>query len=306
MDGYCSEIVKHVYLSDIMAASSPTSITRYNIKHIITCNIKPISEPLVSSYLWIDSEDMPRQDLISFFEITYSFIEKAVEKKENVLVHCIAGISRSATIVTAYLMKKLRKPAEECIELVRKERSIVDPNEGFRRQLKLYETMGYKINVLNKDYRLIVLDQLASRLSRRHFIHDTETSNAVHEIVHSYFTKLSSTDQLFKAKVVYKCKKCRIKLFTEIHVISDNLVNCKSLYIEPQPWMQSMLTELTVSDINCPSCLKKIGCFDVSGIDCDSKCTTHTSIRPAFKINVNDIDVDNLALPSTVFISQAH
>ncbi|XP_015785952.1 tyrosine-protein phosphatase yvh1 isoform X2 [Tetranychus urticae] len=182
MNGNISLIDKHVYLSDVMAAMSSAILKQYQIKHIITANIKPLSEPLVDSYLWIDSEDMPRQDLISYFPTTNEFIEAAVSRKENVLVHCIAGVSRSATIVTAYLMKKKNKPAEECLEKVREKRSIIDPNEGFRKQLKLFETMGYQIDVLNKDYRLIALDQLILRLSRRYYAYCALNSSAANDI----------------------------------------------------------------------------------------------------------------------------
>ena len=40
------------------------------------------------------------------FDEAYEFIEHMRENNKNVLVHCHAGISRSATLVCAYLMKK--------------------------------------------------------------------------------------------------------------------------------------------------------------------------------------------------------
>lgn len=51
-----------------------------------------------------------------------------------VLIHCIMGISRSATIAIAYLMIKKGLRAKEAVEKVKKARDI-RPNDGFLKQL---------------------------------------------------------------------------------------------------------------------------------------------------------------------------
>ena len=50
-----------------------------------------------------------------------------------------AGISRSSTIVTAYLMSISTLTAEEALSVVRHCRKIANPNYGFQKQLKEYE-----------------------------------------------------------------------------------------------------------------------------------------------------------------------
>ena len=63
-------------------------------------------------------------------------------KKDNgrVLVHCHAGISRSATICMAYMMASRRLRMEEAYEFVKNKRQIVSPNFSFMGQLLNFES----------------------------------------------------------------------------------------------------------------------------------------------------------------------
>ena len=57
------------------------------------------------------------------------------------------GKSRSATCVIAYLMHKYNIDVSEALYQVRQARSIVEPNEGFMKQLELYGQMHTPDNV---------------------------------------------------------------------------------------------------------------------------------------------------------------
>lgn len=57
----------------------------------------------------------------------------------HVIVHCHAGISRSASVVIAYIMKYRMKSFKEALDIVRGARSIVEPNIGFTATLIDFE-----------------------------------------------------------------------------------------------------------------------------------------------------------------------
>lgn len=57
----------------------------------------------------------------------------------NVLVHCRMGISRSASLVIAFLMRKYKCGYDKAFVKVKDRRPIVHPNTGFVSQLKQYD-----------------------------------------------------------------------------------------------------------------------------------------------------------------------
>lgn len=77
-------------------------------------------------YLYLPAKDHEEYDIYRFFNQTFDFIEQA-RKHTNVLVHCMAGISRSVTIVIAYLLKKFKSSLGEIIMMLQRKRSKVSP-----------------------------------------------------------------------------------------------------------------------------------------------------------------------------------
>ncbi|XP_044304762.1 dual specificity protein phosphatase 10-like [Varanus komodoensis] len=91
-------------------------------------------------YKRLPATDNNRQDLRQYFEEAFEFIEEAHQSGKGVLIHCQAGVSRSATIVIAYLMKHTRMTMGDAYKFVKGRRPIISPNLNFMGQLLEFET----------------------------------------------------------------------------------------------------------------------------------------------------------------------
>ncbi|OQR74568.1 dual specificity protein phosphatase 22-B-like [Tropilaelaps mercedesae] len=95
-------------------------------------------------YLCLQAADSPSQNLSQFFPQSNDFIHTARINGGNVLVHCLAGASRSVTIAVAYIMTVTSLNSREALRAVRGARDIACPNDGFQKQLHEFE--GRKLN----------------------------------------------------------------------------------------------------------------------------------------------------------------
>ena len=86
----------------------------------------------------LDIDDMPDYPIEKHFEEANKLIGGQMELGSNTLVVCTAGISRSAAIVIAYLIKELRMPYQIAYNKVKRARVYVNPNVGFERVLLKY------------------------------------------------------------------------------------------------------------------------------------------------------------------------
>lgn len=135
-------VIPNLYISNMNYASNLFLLNTMNIKAII--NISPSNCPNYFEddpkflYLTIYEDDHPSSILKEYFDLCFRFIDANI-KNCGVLVHCAAGISRSATIVISYLMKKKKLSFDDAYEFLEERHPIIDPNIGFIYQLQTYE-----------------------------------------------------------------------------------------------------------------------------------------------------------------------
>lgn len=91
-------------------------------------------------YLRLTVEDSLAADIRACFSTAIAFINSVKESGGRVLVHCQAGISRSATICLAYLIHTQRVRLDEAFDFVKQRRQVISPNLAFMGQLLQFET----------------------------------------------------------------------------------------------------------------------------------------------------------------------
>jgi hypothetical protein len=125
-----------LFLGNYDAAKSIDMLEKFKITHILICG-KYMEKHFENDldYLQLDLEDIIEENIERFFEITFDFIQAG----ERVFVHCNAGISRSPSIVIAYLMRRNKISFKEAFQKVKSCRENIFPNESFVDQLKAYE-----------------------------------------------------------------------------------------------------------------------------------------------------------------------
>ncbi|MBN3319284.1 DUS4 phosphatase, partial [Atractosteus spatula] len=135
------EILPFLFLGSAYHASRKDMLDAMGISALLNVSSNcPNHFEGLYQYKCIPVEDNHKEDISSWFIEAIEYIDSVKDSNGRVLVHCQAGISRSATICLAYLMKKKRVKLEEAFEFVKQRRSIISPNFSFMGQLLQFES----------------------------------------------------------------------------------------------------------------------------------------------------------------------
>ncbi|KAL7097715.1 hypothetical protein ACP275_10G160800 [Erythranthe tilingii] len=255
--------------------------------------------------------DMESENLLDYLDACLDFIEDS-RKEGSVLVHCFAGVSRSAAIISAYLMKSERLSQEDAIESLRQSCESVCPNDGFLEQLKMFELMGFKVDRGSPIYKRFRLKVLGDSYNRGEKIDGSKFGpdpGLPAEIASS-----SLPDKEAPSKTsAYRCKKCRRLVALQENVLDhvpgegetcfewrkrrsgnpfgksdDN--ECSSIFIEPLRWMKEVEEGALEGKLICAHCEARLGYFNWSGI----QCSCGSWITPAFQLHKSRVDISTI------------
>jgi len=288
-------------------------------------------------HLCIDVDDVEDENLLVHFEESGAWIEKALNEGGGVLVHCAMGKSRSATIIIAYLLRKSYRQMQNsptpkdlstqtaslsiapdnpryshphtvtsALSLLRESRPIVEPNEGFMKQLELYAEMSCPTDIEGDTryqrwvYGLEVEEAVACGKApeRVRFEDEVEGGGGAAEEEHQ--------------NVELRCRKCRKTLATSPYILHHTPKSttsitspyapisslstpatsppaCQHHHLTPLSWMRPILSQGLLSGrIDCPNpkCGAQIGRYAWQGM----QCSCGIWVCPAFTLAKGRVD----------------
>lgn len=87
--------------------------------------------------LYVPANDHESCDISKYFHQAANFINDCLERT-NIMVHCLAGVSRSVSLVISYLIKHRGFSFQKAYETIKSRRRIIHPNDGFIQHLKRF------------------------------------------------------------------------------------------------------------------------------------------------------------------------
>ncbi|KAH7061885.1 dual specificity protein phosphatase 12 [Auriculariales sp. MPI-PUGE-AT-0066] len=167
MTSSMDEILPGLFLGPWEYALDAEDLTRAGITHVLSVMRMPKSLPVpvavvaARNTLMLPILDSPTFDILQHLPRCVDFVRQALDGGGRIYVHCQAGISRSATVVTAYIIQTQGLSVQSALEFVRAKRKCVQPNAGFMEQLALWHAAKCIVNSDDQATRLFYHEQTA-------------------------------------------------------------------------------------------------------------------------------------------------
>ena len=134
-----NEVLPGLFIGSLDSIYDTETLNKAGITHIIVAiaGFKP-PFPNEFNYLVVNALDSEYTDISSIFDTTNQFIDSAFEQLGKVLIVCMAGVSRSSTILAAYIISTFGVTSRLALDMIRSGRNIIEPNKEFKKQLEIF------------------------------------------------------------------------------------------------------------------------------------------------------------------------
>jgi len=193
--------------------------------------------------LYLDLKDNSTQSLTSAFEKFFPIVEKAKALQKKCLILCHSGMSRSVSLVLAYLLACEQMSLIEAFAHVKERRQMASPNPGFMAQLiQLEKSMRDSVTVDLERYKndrfgdplSFAVELRRSDHPKQEDFHNATSEDCAHSPSASVTIDSSSHRHLFKAAPkTPRVKKCHKRVGSDISITFNFSVDEASLLTKP-------------------------------------------------------------------------
>jgi protein-tyrosine phosphatase len=270
------EIIPGLWLGSQEAYFDEYLLERHDITHIITVQpafiddtntrITKLAQGIYRhcdskiSRLIIPVEDLPTENLLQYFPRSTDFILAALGNNGHVLVHCLAGASRSPTVVAAFLMEVYRLSPSQALAKIRESRPLVRPIVGFLDQLQVYEACDYR----PLDQAVYLHWQLRSQC-------ETEIDRPQNNILQSSGRILAKIPRSILYVITEQpqlvCAACNKMLAPKESILPYDSSGTDDYYLaQPMDWMSSEFDNREhEGNLDCTGCENAVGEYNWNG-----------------------------------------
>ncbi|KAI7980508.1 Dual specificity protein phosphatase 12 [Camellia lanceoleosa] len=300
-------------LEDVLGDSTKSSLSPEKLLY----SLEYAGNDLKLVRMAVPLRDTENENLLDYLDVCLDFTDKS-RKEGSVLVHCFAGVSRSAAIITAYLMRTKQLSQEDALESSEKVVNLFAPMMVFWNslsrtlhifflplQLKMFEEMGFKMlcpmmtgDSYNRGERIDT-----SKLGADPGLPTEEASSDVG----------TSGNSGRVSTAAYRCKKCRRVVALQENIVDHVLgegetsfgwhkrkggnpfnkcdeIECSSIFVEPLHWMTTVEEGALEGKLLCVHCEARLGYFNWSGF----QCSCGNWITPAFQLHKSRVDISTV------------
>ncbi|OWT39927.1 dual specificity phosphatase 12 [Cryptococcus neoformans Bt1] len=252
--GHMQEVVDGLWVGDLVAANDDDELEKNGIKNILSALRPSLKFSDKYAVYPLEIDDSADTDLLSHLPSCVAWIkeildlrQKAAEpssqkngtengeslkrspdidtvaqpgKPGGVLVHCQAGMSRSASIVAAYLMSQYDLDPMEAMTMIREKRPVVEPSATFWHQLGLFYNTDGKVSLKDRSTRQYYMERTTTQ-----FINGDGTAPSMEKMAKYPASPSPSNPPTPKDHVRRKirCKMCRRHLAVREHMMDHIL-----------------------------------------------------------------------------------
>lgn len=132
-----SKVCKNLFIGNLFNSRDRKLLEKNGIKYILSITLNGRIKFKDKNYMIIHLDDITKENILDTLPILLKYIDEGI--KHGILVHCDMGISRSASIIIAWLMTRKNMSLKKAHSYLKSIRPIISPNPGFIKQLKILE-----------------------------------------------------------------------------------------------------------------------------------------------------------------------